>query len=353
MRNGQYDPNIQRVFVVLHDATAINPTTSQPYNVQETMTKIQTRFPSNRTKLLVLNSLPAESPNLEHPDLWSRWAAPRYLPHLSPVLAHPEVSQVPTHPQDPTKPVYGCRLSMDDFIQLRDFAHALFQDHVKPTLANRLTFLIRTVNETRKGMKNFLKGFLRKARDDSDSVRGAARYTFDRTESQILLLADTCFSIKDYSNALSYYRLVKEDFKADKSVLHLAHVNLMMVYCFSFLGVDNSSKRERKECIDQLATIIQTQTVKEIAQFPAHVAFLLSEALSHMHAQCVSRQSIIDGAVLLLHASNTAMASRQPLLRSLLTERAAILFLRAEKIKRFAFHQVLAAQRYRSIRYGS
>ena len=53
--------------------------------------------------------------------------------------------------------------------------------------------------DTRKGVKNVLKNFWRKARDDSPprSSHGAGpRYKADRIEAQILLLADTCFLIK-------------------------------------------------------------------------------------------------------------------------------------------------------------
>ena len=50
-------------------------------------------------------------------------------------------------------------------------------------------------------MKNVLKSFWRKPREEGSALgRGTAtgivRYRFDRIESQILLLADTCFLIK-------------------------------------------------------------------------------------------------------------------------------------------------------------
>ena len=55
--------------------------------------------------------------------------------------------------------------------------------------------------DARKGVKNVLKSFWRKPREDTPTLgsgtgTGAVRYRFDRIESQILLLADTCFIIK-------------------------------------------------------------------------------------------------------------------------------------------------------------
>ena len=76
--------------------------------------------------------------------------------------------------------------------------------------------LLRHVNESKRGVKNVLKSFWRRPRDNSSHVKGVARYRYDRIESQILLLADAAFSMRDYDTAMSMYRLVKDDFKADK-----------------------------------------------------------------------------------------------------------------------------------------
>lgn len=64
-----------------------------------------------------------------------------------------------------------------------------------------------------------------------DSVLVNARYRYDRPETQTLYLGDLSFCMKDYETALSMYRLVKDDYKADKSMHHLAHTTLMMAAC--------------------------------------------------------------------------------------------------------------------------
>ncbi len=36
------------------------------------------------------------------------------------------------------------------------------------------------------------------------------------------------FNLKDYETAMSMYKIVRDDYKADKSILHVAHTNLMI-----------------------------------------------------------------------------------------------------------------------------
>ena len=80
--NGQYDLSTHRIFVVVHDATATNPETNAPYDVNEIMKNIYRRYPPPRTKIMTLNSLPPDAPNIHQPDMWSRWMIPRFFPHL-------------------------------------------------------------------------------------------------------------------------------------------------------------------------------------------------------------------------------------------------------------------------------
>lgn len=39
---------------------------------------------------------------------------------------------------------------------------------------------------------------------------------YDRIESQIRLLADSAFLMRDYETAVSMYRMVRDDFKSDR-----------------------------------------------------------------------------------------------------------------------------------------
>lgn len=86
-----------------------------------------------------------------------------------------------------------------------------------PSIERRLATLGKNVADSRKGMKNVLKSFWRKPREETNAlVKGQVRYKYDRIESQTVLLADTFFLIKDYDNALQLYKSVKDEYKSDK-----------------------------------------------------------------------------------------------------------------------------------------
>jgi hypothetical protein len=91
---------------------------------------------------------------------------------------------------------------MEDFMSLRDFCIALFQQDIVPILERRIMNLTKLVTDARKGMKNVLKSFWRKPREEVPQQRGGIKYRHDRIESQILLLADTCFIVKVCSRSV-------------------------------------------------------------------------------------------------------------------------------------------------------
>ena len=127
------------------------------------------------------------------------------------------------------KILYGIRLSVEDLLVLRTFCISIWQEVVLPAIERRLSNLTKTVSDSRKGMKNVLKSFWRKPREDINTMgAGQVRYKYDRIESQTLLLADTSFISQDYENAIQNYKLVRDDYKADK-VLYLNVLNNLFV----------------------------------------------------------------------------------------------------------------------------
>ena len=183
-------------------------------------------------RLMYLNSLPYTEANLQQPDLWATTTHPLFFPQHAP-YANTSLHPIALDPVT-AKPVRGSRLSMEDFVGLRNFCLDLFTQHIVPAMERRLQALSRQVNENRKGVKNVLKSFWRKPRGEEGGppiVKGQVRYKFDRTEAQTLLLADSSFAIKDYETAASLYRFVREDFRSDKSLTHLAHTTVMLAVC--------------------------------------------------------------------------------------------------------------------------
>ena len=86
---------------------------------------------------------------------------------------------------------------VQSFCRLRCLCYdILLNQDLLPQLERRIGLLTRIVNDTKKGVKNVLKNFWRKPRDENLHEKGSARYRYDRVESQILLLSDTAFSLK-------------------------------------------------------------------------------------------------------------------------------------------------------------
>ena len=116
-------------------------------------------------------------------------------------------------------------------------------------------YLSKLVKENKKGVSNMFKSFMRKPRDDLISGRyKGIRYSYDRIESQILMLADTYFSLGAYDEAVGMYKLVKDDFKSDRSPSRKAYCLFQLIMR---LSISQPIKvKERKEYIDQLHHLI-------------------------------------------------------------------------------------------------
>lgn len=315
LSNGQYDPDVARVYLILHD-----PYVAADVDAVSIQKKIQIKFPHIHTKLLVINSLPPSAPNLQQPDMWSKCILPMYYPQHAPLLDEPQA------------PVLGSRLSMEDFMGFRDFCISLYLQDIVPCLERRINILNKVVSEARKGVKNVLKSFWRKPREESSSPsKGSLRYKSDRIESQILLLADTYFIVKDYESAASMYRLVKDDYKSDKSYLHLAHTTLMMAACTM---ITEPGRRELNTQLEQLGQILLNSN--DQIHTNAYFALLAAE----MYVGHQATRAPLDAAHLLLQAASSV--PKLQLLCGLLTEKAATYFLQAGYTRKYAFHEVLA-----------
>ena len=160
LSSGQYDiDSVQRVYLLIHDtysAADIDP--------RKEFAKMQSNFPPQHMKYLALNSQPPEMPNLQQPDIWSMNTVPLYFPQLAPT-ADSTIS-IPKNPINGL-PVLGCRLIMEDFVALREFCMSLYHQEILPCLERRIGNLSKIVADARKGVKNVLKSFWRKAREDS------------------------------------------------------------------------------------------------------------------------------------------------------------------------------------------
>lgn len=326
--NGQYDPSVHRVYIVLDDASN---------RVKDPMTvlrSLQNYFPSAATKILTINSLPPSSPNIHQPDMWTRYLIPKFFPQHAPSVDITKA--LPLSPMN-NLPVIGCRLSGDDFMKLQDFCVWLFTEQIIPHLERRINMLHTQVNESKKGMKNVLKSFWRKPRDENDFARGGIKYRYDKIETQIMLLADISFIIKDYETALSMYRLVRDDYKADKANLHYAQVVFMIALCQLL-----TEPQKYKEIFGQIEMVGQCITAG--LEMP-HAALFYSIMCSEMFTYHQHYRSPLDAAKFLLIAASS-LSARYPLQCSLLMERVASFYLQGNQVRKFVFYEVLAGHKY-------
>ena len=241
-RNGQFDPSdytqghggAKRYLLVLHD-TSTNTTTNTPMDVQQQ--QLQSTFPSIDCRFISL-------------DMSS--------------------TSITTKKEDTNK--------------LSSFILQMTRDGCIPTLERRIVYLNAVVSNAKKGVKNVFKQFWRKPKtsdatpttsslstfltgtsSDSNpststfpnskmnsssttttSTSGSVPYRFDTVESQTRLLADSLFLIQDYETSLSFYRLVKDDFKMDKAMLYYASIQEMIATCMYAMDNPNPSKAVSK-----------------------------------------------------------------------------------------------------------
>lgn len=200
-RNGLYDPNsVRHEVLVLHDSmvgpkawdeTALRGQLVQVFGPASSILRINSLSPETAQKL-------AEE---EQTDLWGGGGK------------------------------LGTCLSVSDKARIRKYLVHLVTTAVLPALERRINDLNIVVSERKKGVRNVLKSFWggRKKEDEEPSeVSSSLLYRYDSVESQTRLLADTLFLIRDYDSAYSVYKLIKDDFKQDKSWNHYAAVHEMI-----------------------------------------------------------------------------------------------------------------------------
>jgi hypothetical protein len=323
--NGQYDPLIQRVYVLLDDA---GERTKDAFVV---LRSLSTRFPSSNTKLVSINSFTAAAPNLQQPDVWKRFIIPNFFPEHAP---SPDANQLPRDPFH-HRVVLGNRLSVEDFMKLREFCIWLFNEQIVPAIEKRLTVLSKLVNDSRKGVKNVLKSFWRKPRDETETPKGSIKYRYDKIETQTLLLADTAFMVRDYETAASMYKLVRDDYKADKSILHLAYSLLMIAACQ--LVAEPHKYRETQSYLEAMSQCLVPSL--DLVHGSATLALIGAE----MHVASNYARAPLESARLLLQASQNVI--KYPLLSGLLIERAGLFMLQASQTRRYVFHSILSGNK--------
>lgn len=348
-RTGMYDPDVPCLFVLVHDSCEVGA--PDPMKIFREM---QTKFAPLFTRMLMINSMPPESPNTQQPDLWSPNLNALFFPREVPDEA---MSSSPTHAEarqssgESASPVSrGAFLSPEDLMALREFVSDISRAHILPMLERRLLTLNNAVTSARKGVRNALKSWWRKPREETERV-GEVLYRYDRIESQIRLLADTLFLCKDYEPALSMYKMVRDDYKADKAFLHYAHTNMMIAICHAMMDTIGRFREIQSSVEAMMQGLVKPQeggrspVTNAIQQDGHHVAFMALMGTELLTAVSIGGRTLCaEAAIMCLHGSRYA----PPIANAMLTEKAGWYFLRLGQFRRFAFHEVLAARTYQT-----
>jgi hypothetical protein len=135
------------------------------------------------------------------------------------------------------------KITQADVIEIQQLVQDVVVRLAVPFAEKKISELEQQISAHRKGFQNALKYFMRKpkiiAEDqgmancglNKKNANNASLYALSTTvEGQMRLAADLCFLLRDYEQAIGYYKSLVSDFKQDKSWKHVGG-------CYEFWGL--------------------------------------------------------------------------------------------------------------------
>lgn len=245
----------------------------------------------------------------------------------------------------------GTRLSSSDRVGLRRYIANLMTTSVVPSLERRIAELNAVVTERKKGVRNVLRGLWRPSQSDKQSGAGGGLYRHDTIESQVRLLADTLFLIQDYETALSTYRLIRDDYKNDRALMHYASVQEMMALS-AYLSDPHGRSREIFQYIET-ALFSYTRAAEEerkssggrpaTAPKATRLATRLCLVLSSAQ-EIMTPERHLEVADLLASASSNETS----LGAAVLLEQSSAHYYKSGMYRKYAFHMLMSGHMFRS-----
>ena len=333
LQNGLYDPKLVRYqTLVLHDNV------DGPANFDENVLRQELiRQFGNTAHVLRINSVPSstaqELSDQETTDLWGGGGK------------------------------LGNCLSVNDRTLLRRFFSSLLINTVLPAMERRIAVLNAVVSERKKGVRNVLKSLWRKPKGEDEaggsdtSLHTSAsnvKYKFDQIESQTRMLADTLFLMEDYEAALSVYRLIRDDFKSDKSMSHYANVHEMMALCLYHLEPYGRAREifshfetalfSYTRAAEEERSLVQSEVTARPISAPHSTRMATRLCLIIALADEVTDGRELEIADLLASASSheTALGA------AVLLEQSSAFYYKAAMPRKYAFHMLMSGHMFRS-----
>ncbi|XP_021845470.1 uncharacterized protein [Spinacia oleracea] len=217
LNDGAMDPKILKHYIILHDNQD-----GPPEKASKILSEMKNTFGSNECQLLCINS--SQGGSVESPvNSWS-----------------------------------SCKLNKEHFLntdnidQIKVLMQDLTTKHIIPHMEQKIRALNQQVSATRKGFRNQIKNlWWRKGKEDTPDTPDGPAYTFSSIESQIRVLGDYAFMLRDYDLALSNYRLISMDYKLDKSWKRYAGVQEMMALAYF---MTDQARKEAEFCMESAFT---------------------------------------------------------------------------------------------------
>ncbi len=269
----------------------------------------------------------------------------------------------------------GTFLSDSDKALLRRYFQSVINTALLPSLERRIADLNLVVSERKKGMRNLVKSFWRKPKEEQNekvsNVYGQSSpggvtssddvpYRYDSIESQTLLLADTLFLMEDYENALSTYRLIRDDYKSDKAQIHYGKVLEMIALCMlqlephlrpreifntieqALVSYTRAAEEERTKKDQQSRQTGELNIRHSTSKSPiTRLATRLSLVMA-MSSATIARNRSLECADLLASVSSYESS----LGAAVLMEQSSVFFYKARMSRKYAFHMLMSGHMF-------
>ncbi|WVZ60808.1 LOW QUALITY PROTEIN: hypothetical protein U9M48_010785, partial [Paspalum notatum var. saurae] len=304
LNEGIMDPQILKHYLVLHDQQ------EGPQDIAvNVLAEMRSTLGLNDCKLLCINSsTEADASNADN----------SWLPYKALGLNNREET---------------CFLNMDDLNEIKDFMQDFVSNHIIPYMEQKIRVLNQQVATTRKGFRNQIKNLWWRKRDDVPEAPNGPMYTFTSIESQIRVLGDFAFMLRDYELALSNYRLLATDYKLDKAWKRFAGVQEMSGLCYFML---DQSRKDAEYCMENaFSTYLRTGSSGQ--RNATRCGLWWAEMLktrgqyreaSNVYFRVSNEEPSLHSAVLLEQAACCYLLSSPPMLR------------------KYGFHLILAGNTY-------
>ncbi|KAG7348164.1 ER-golgi trafficking TRAPP I complex subunit [Nitzschia inconspicua] len=339
-KNGLYDPQgMRHEVLVLHDAV------QGPSNVDDNRLRqsLQRQFGPNAA-VLRINSVMAETASAladqEERDLWGGNGQ------------------------------LGNYLSVNDRVLLRRYFQSILTTSLLPAMERRISDLNAIVSERKKGVRNLVKSFWRKPKEENPTTNSSGhgggsnvggegedtvKYRYDSIESQTRLLADSLFLMQDYDAALSMYRLIRDDYKSDKALVYYASVQEMIALCIyqtdpyirakeTFSNLETALLSYTRAAEEERSRMNNDSSVRPTAapsstRLATRLCLIMAVA-----SDSLTRNREVEVADLLASASS----HESNLGAAVLLEQSSAFYHEAKMYRKYAFHILMSGHMFRT-----